>query len=140
MDHIGDLSSFLHNQMFSVQKAQMFEYHFGHLIDKPFEAMFNFIHVLPGAFSCYRFSCLDPVSLNEYLSPVLEIKERSLEEENRYLAEDRTLSLILKSNNFDFAYLPEAKAVVDPASSLVVMLGQRRRWINGTWFAFQHVY
>lgn len=77
----------------------------------------------------------------EYLSPVLDTKkERSLEEENRYLAEDRTLSLILKSKNYDFAYIPKAKAVVDPASDLITMFGQRRRWINGSWFAFFHVH
>lgn len=59
MEHLDSLSNFLHNSMFSIQRAQMFEYHFGHLIDKPFEAAFNFIHVLPGAFSCYRYACLE---------------------------------------------------------------------------------
>ena len=34
------------------------EYHLSHLIDKPFEATFNFIHVLPGAFSGYRMKAL----------------------------------------------------------------------------------
>jgi cellulose synthase/poly-beta-1,6-N-acetylglucosamine synthase-like glycosyltransferase len=28
------------------------------LIDKPFEAWFNFIHVLPGAFSAYRMDAI----------------------------------------------------------------------------------
>lgn len=36
------------------------EYHFAHLIDKPFEALFKFIHVLPGAFSAYRMKALQP--------------------------------------------------------------------------------
>ena len=36
------------------------EYHFAHLIDKPFEAIFNFIHVLPGAFSAYRMRAIQP--------------------------------------------------------------------------------
>ena len=48
--------------------------------------------------------------------------------------------MILKKQNYDFAYLPNAKAVVDPASNLINLLGQRRRWINGSWFAFFHVY
>jgi cellulose synthase/poly-beta-1,6-N-acetylglucosamine synthase-like glycosyltransferase len=48
--------------------------------------------------------------------------------------------LILKKQNYDFAYLPNTKAVVDPASNLINLLGQRRRWINGSWFAFFHVY
>ena len=36
------------------------EYHFAHLVDKPFEALFNFIHVLPGAFSAYRMKAVQP--------------------------------------------------------------------------------
>lgn len=43
-----------------IQRAQQVEYHFAHLIDKPFEALFKFIHVLPGAFSAYRMSALQP--------------------------------------------------------------------------------
>ena len=42
----------------SIQRAQQFEYHFAHLIDKPFESLFKFIHVLPGAFSAYRMKAL----------------------------------------------------------------------------------
>lgn len=42
-----------------IQRAQQVEYHFGHLIDKPFESFFNFIHVLPGAFSAYRMDALN---------------------------------------------------------------------------------
>lgn len=36
------------------------EYHFAHLVDKPFEALFDFIHVLPGAFSAYRMKAVQP--------------------------------------------------------------------------------
>jgi len=43
-----------------IQRAQQVEYHFAHLIDKPFEALFRFIHVLPGAFSAYRMKALQP--------------------------------------------------------------------------------
>ena len=37
-----------------IQRAQQMEYNFAHLLDKPFEAVFGFIHVLPGAFSAYN--------------------------------------------------------------------------------------
>lgn len=47
-------------RFFDIQRAQQLEYHFAHLIDKPFEAMFDFIHVLPGAFSAYRMQALRP--------------------------------------------------------------------------------
>ena len=41
-----------------VQKAQQMEYNLAHVIDKPFEAAFGFIHVLPGAFSGYNMRAL----------------------------------------------------------------------------------
>ena len=51
------LSRFFHS-FFDIQKAQRMEYHFSHLVDKPFESLFSFIHVLPGAFSGYRMAAL----------------------------------------------------------------------------------
>lgn len=53
------LSSLIVN-IFDIQKAQQIEYHFAHLIDKPFESIFKFIHVLPGAFSGYSMNALRP--------------------------------------------------------------------------------
>lgn len=44
-----------------IQRAQQLEYHFAHLVDKPFESAFSFIHVLPGAFSAYRMKALQPL-------------------------------------------------------------------------------
>lgn len=41
-----------------IQRTQQVEYHFAHLIDKPFEAAFGFIHVLPGAFSAYNMKAI----------------------------------------------------------------------------------
>lgn len=46
------------NKVFDIQRTQQVEYHFAHLIDKPFEAAFGFIHVLPGAFSAYNMKTL----------------------------------------------------------------------------------
>lgn len=78
----------------------MFEYNFAHIIDKPFESAFGFIHVLPGAFSGYRWDALkrneEGVSiLDLYLKTVInpDHKFSSLEEANLYLAEDRILCL-----------------------------------------------
>ncbi len=36
-------------------------------------------------------------------------------------------------------YLPDAFASVDPMKSLQDLLGQRKRWINGSFFAFSKV-
>ena len=41
-----------------IQRTQQVEYHFAHLMDKPFEASFGFIHVLPGAFSAYNMNAI----------------------------------------------------------------------------------
>jgi chitin synthase len=60
-----------------IQRAQQIEYHFAHLIDKPFESLFKFIHVLPGAFSGYNMNALRPVNkrdalLREYFKSIDE--------------------------------------------------------------------
>lgn len=54
MDCLSELT--LH--LVDIQRAQQLEYHFAHLIDKPFESTFKFIHVLPGAFSAYKMEAL----------------------------------------------------------------------------------
>ena len=37
------------------------------------------------------------------------------------------------------AYLPDAYAEVDPMKTVHGLLGQRKRWINGSYFAFEKV-
>ncbi len=56
-----------------------------------------------------------------------------------YLAEDRILCLGIHALEYDLHYLPDAESSVDPVTSLTKLLGQRRRWINGSWFAFNYV-
>lgn len=51
------LSSIL-TVIFDIQRAQQIENHLEHLINKPFESAFKFIHVLPGAFSAYSMDAL----------------------------------------------------------------------------------
>lgn len=65
--------------------------------------------------------------------------EISLEDSNMYLAEDRIMCLGIHSLGYDLDYLPDAESTVDPVTSLTRLLGQRRRWINGSWFAFNYV-
>ncbi|CAM5999736.1 unnamed protein product [Sphagnum balticum] len=65
-EDIDCLSSVMRN-VFDIQKAQQIEYHFAHLIDKPFESLFKFIHVLPGAFSGYNMNALRPVDKRDAL-------------------------------------------------------------------------
>lgn len=63
----------------------------------------------------------------------------SLEDSNMYLAEDRILCLGIHALGYDLHYLPDSESSVDPVTSLTKLLGQRRRWINGSWFAFNYV-
>ena len=37
---------------------------------------------------------------------------------------------------YNLEYLPDAHAWVDPMKTLHAILGQRKRWINGSFFAF----
>jgi len=120
-----------------------------HILDKPFESMFGFINVLPGAFSGYRWEALKRDDNNEsvldsYLKTVLEQDHKflNLEEANMYLAEDRILCLKIYSKfgkRYKLRYIPTASAVVDPVTNTVNLMGQRRRWINGSWFALEYV-
>jgi cellulose synthase/poly-beta-1,6-N-acetylglucosamine synthase-like glycosyltransferase len=40
------------------------------------------------------------------------------------------------TNNYDMTFLPDAYAEVDPIKTVHGLLGQRKRWINGSFFAF----
>jgi len=59
-------------------------------------------------------------------------------EANEYLAEDRVmcLQIYIKDNcGYYLTYIPDAKAVTDAPDSLLVLIKQRRRWMNGALFA-----
>lgn len=80
----------------------------------------------------FMFGCI-------YGKPAEDSYEKLLYDENVYLAEDRTLCMGIHQNKFDLAYLPDAGAWVDPIKTLYGLLGQRKRWINGSFFAFEKV-
>ncbi len=66
-------------------------------------------------------------------------EEQMLCNENMNLAEDRILCFGIHKNGFDLAFLPDAYSEVDPIKNLHSLLGQRKRWINGSFFAFAKV-
>ena len=57
-DDEADCLTSLVSKLVDIQRTQQVEYHFAHLMDKPFEASFGFIHVLPGAFSAYNMKAI----------------------------------------------------------------------------------
>lgn len=68
-----------------------------------------------------------------------ESEEQMLYNENIYLAEDRILCMGIHKKGFEIKFLPDAYAEVDPIKTVHGLLGQRKRWINGSFFAFEKV-
>ena len=62
-----DCLSSIFSSIFDIQRAQQIEKHFEHLVEKPFESIFKFIHVLPGSFSAYSMAALRPVGQDDEL-------------------------------------------------------------------------
>lgn len=123
--------------------AQNFEYKMSNILDKPSESVFGFISVLPGAFSAYRFSAL--MNHADGTGPLEKyFKGEKLEgtggvfQANMYLAEDRILCWELVSkrgSNWVLRYVKQAKAHTDVPERLSELILQRRRWLNGSFFA-----
>lgn len=143
--------------------GQNFEYKISNILDKPTESVFGFISVLPGAFSAYRTAALEN-DLNgrgplekyfkgEFLhsSGVVDendderlLKQSMLKDEagiftsNMYLAEDRILcfELVAKRGcSWVLRYCKSASAETDVPEGLAEFILQRRRWLNGSFFA-----
>lgn len=153
-------SDFLKNP---ITYGQNFEYKISNILDKPTESVFGFISVLPGAFSAYRYVALqndvngkgplekyfkgeflhgsgelDPND-DEYVLKSTQLKEEAgIFTSNMYLAEDRILcyELVAKKNcNWLLRYCKSASAETDVPDKLAEFILQRRRWLNGSFFA-----
>lgn len=143
--------------------GQNFEYKISNILDKPTESVFGFISVLPGAFSAYRYVALqndvngrgplEKYFKGEFLhgsgeldpnDDEYELKKSMLKEEagiftsNMYLAEDRILCYELvakKGCSWLLRYCKSASAETDVPEGLAEFILQRRRWLNGSFFA-----
>jgi chitin synthase len=65
----------------------------------------------------------------------------NIHEANMYLAEDRILCFELvtkKGCNYRLAYVKGASAETDVPDSIPEFISQRRRWLNGSFFASVH--
>lgn len=109
------------------------------VMDKSMESVFGYISVLPGAFSAYRWQAIRGEPLNQYFY----IEEHSGKElgpflANMYLAEDRVLCFELLAKfkrNWTMTFVSGAVAETDVPDNLLELTKQRRRWLNGSFFA-----
>lgn len=141
----------------AVVGSQVFEYKISHCMDKPLESWLGFITVLPGAFSAYRYAALtgagstDPsvhpplqkyfASLHDPHSQAPPPPVQSVWDANMYLAEDRILCFEIvatKGKDYRLEYVKNAVAYTDVPLKLNLLLKQRRRWLNGSFFAMLH--
>ena len=131
----------------AIVRAQYVEYKMSHYLDKATESFFGFVSVLPGAFSTFRWHCINGVPLDTFLMGAKDEFATTTNmvpcsKANKYLAEDRImcLEIIAKKNEyFNIHYIPGAKCLTDPPMSLTTLIRQRRRWFNGSMFATFHV-
>ncbi|KAF2753374.1 hypothetical protein EJ05DRAFT_445134 [Pseudovirgaria hyperparasitica] len=124
--------------------TQNFEYKMSNILDKPLESAFGFISVLPGAFSAYRYVALQNDKsgngpLEKYFAgEKMHGANAGVFTANMYLAEDRILcfELVSKRNcHWILQYVKSATGETDVPTEMADFILQRRRWLNGSFFA-----
>jgi len=115
--------------------------------DKPLESSFGYVSVLPGAFSAYRYRAILGVPLDQYFHGDHSLADRlgpkgiygmNIFTKNMFLAEDRILcfELVAKAKErWTLTYVKPSKAETDVPEMAVELIGQRRRWLNGSFAA-----
>ena len=139
------------HKVFDLKEAQVFEYVYGHIIDKSFESFFGMVYVLPGAYASFRWEAIrkDEGAMDNYLDSLfikLVLRERyresdefTIELANMCLAEDQMLTFEVNTkakHKFISRFIPDSVVLTDPVKTFNVLMKQRKRWINGSWFAF----
>ena len=135
---IGDGCTNLLNPLVA---AQNFEYKMSNILDKPLESVFGYISVLPGAFSAYRYKALLGKPLEQYFKGEALHGSEDIFAANMYLAEDRILCFEIVTKVREawlLKYVKSAKAETDVPDSTPEFISQRRRWLNGSFFASVH--
>ena len=124
--------------------SQNFEYKMSNILDKPLESVFGYITVLPGALSAYRYHALQNDEtghgpLSQYFKgETLHGQDADVFTANMYLAEDRILcwELVAKrSEKWVLKYVRNATGETDVPDAVPEFISQRRRWLNGAFFA-----
>ncbi|KAM0572071.1 hypothetical protein ACHAP6_008652 [Verticillium nonalfalfae] len=124
--------------------SQNFEYKMSNILDKPLESVFGYITVLPGALSAYRYHALQNDEtghgpLSQYFKgETLHGQHADVFTANMYLAEDRILcwELVAKRDErWVLKYVKGCHGETDVPDSVPEFISQRRRWLNGAFFA-----
>lgn len=126
---------------------QNFEYKISNILDKPLESAFGYVSVLPGAFSAYRYRAIMGRPLEQYFHGDHTLSKRlgkkgiegmNIFKKNMFLAEDRILcfELVAKAGfRWHLTYVKASKAETDVPEAAPEYIGQRRRWLNGSFAA-----
>lgn len=126
-----------------VTAIQVFEYFISHHLSKSFESVFGGVTCLPGCFSMYRIKA--PKGGDNYWVPILanpDVVEHysenvvdTLHKKNLLLlGEDRYLSTLMLRTfpKRKQVFVPQAVCKTTVPDEFMVLLSQRRRWINST--------
>ncbi|KAL1880189.1 hypothetical protein VTK73DRAFT_6220 [Phialemonium thermophilum] len=126
-----------------VSAIQVFEYFISHHLSKSFESVFGGVTCLPGCFCMYRIKA--PKGAQNYWVPILanpDVVEHysenvvdTLHKKNLLLlGEDRFLSTLMLRTfpKRKQVFVPQAVCKTTVPESFMVLLSQRRRWINST--------
>jgi chitin synthase len=143
----ADLGPGWKNLLNPLVAAQNFEYKISNILDKPLESAFGYVSVLPGAFSAYRYRAIMGRPLEQYfhgdhtLAKILGkkgIDGMNIFKKNMFLAEDRILcfELVAKAGSkWHLSYVKASKGETDVPDGAAEFIGQRRRWLNGSFAA-----
>ncbi|KAH8430908.1 uncharacterized protein LDX57_008572 [Aspergillus melleus] len=127
--------------------SQNFEYKISNILDKPLESSFGYVSVLPGAFSAYRYRAIMGRPLEQYFHGDHTLSKRlgkkgidgmNIFKKNMFLAEDRILcfELVAKAGfKWHLSYVKASKGETDVPEGTAEFIGQRRRWLNGSFAA-----
>ncbi|KAI0013466.1 glycosyltransferase family 2 protein [Xylariaceae sp. FL0662B] len=126
-----------------VTAIQVFEYFVSHHLSKSFESVFGGVTCLPGCFCMYRIKT--PKGAQNYWVPILanpDVVEHysenvvdTLHKKNLLLlGEDRFLSTLMLRTfpKRKQVFVPQAVCKTTVPDEFMVLLSQRRRWINST--------
>jgi chitin synthase len=126
-----------------VSAIQVFEYFVSHHLAKSFESVFGGVTCLPGCFCMYRIKA--PKGAQNYWVPILanpDVVEHysenvvdTLHKKNLLLlGEDRYLSTLMLRTfpKRKQVFVPQAVCKTTVPDEFMVLLSQRRRWINST--------